>query len=134
MKDVRQGEVYWIDFGPQSGSAPAERHPCVVVQSDVFNRSKIATTIVCLITSNMHRAEAPGNVSLKKGEGRLTKPSVVNVSQIVTVDKTDLEERVGLLPKAPLNAVLTGLRLVFEGNLTVRVRRSALARTDALTA
>ena len=52
MKEIRQGDVYWLDFGPSSGSGPAERHPCVVVQSDVFNRSRIATTVVCLITSN----------------------------------------------------------------------------------
>lgn len=116
MKEIRQGEVYWLDFGPQSGSAPAERHPCVVVQSDVFNRSRIATTIVCLITSNMSRTAAPGNVALIKGEARLPKPSVVNVSQVVTVDKIDLEERIGRLPAVALSSVLTGLRLVFEGD------------------
>ena len=59
MKEIRQGEVYWLDFGPSSGSAPAERHSCLVVQSDTFNRSRIATTVVCLITSNMDRANAP---------------------------------------------------------------------------
>lgn len=115
MKEIRQGEVYWLDFGPGSGSAPSERHPCVVVQSDVFNRSRIATTVVCLITSNMDRAAAPGNVSLKKGDAHLPKPSVVNVSQVVTVDKSDLEEHIGHLPKGLLVSVLQGLRLVFEG-------------------
>jgi mRNA interferase MazF len=115
-KEIRQGEVYWLDFGLSSGSAPAERHPCVVVQSDVFNRTRIATTVVCLITSNMSRAEAPGNVALRKGEARLAKHSVVNVSQVVTVDKMDLEERVGRIPGAALAAVLKGLRLVFEGD------------------
>ncbi len=64
MKEIRQGDVYWLDLGPSSGSAPAERHPCVIVQSDAFNRSRIATTVVCLITSNMDRATAPGNVAL----------------------------------------------------------------------
>lgn len=116
MKEIRQGEVYWLDFGSSSGSAPAERHPCVVVQSDVFNRTRIATTIVCLITSNLDRAAAPGNVVLKKGDARLPKPSVVNVSQVVTVDKMDLEERVGRIPSALLASVLRGLRLVFEGD------------------
>lgn len=115
MNEIRQGDVYWLDFGSALGSAPAERHPCVVVQSDVFNRSRIATTVVCLITSNMDRANAPGNVALKAGDARLPKPSVVNVSQLVTVDKTDLEKRVGRLPAAALNSVLAGLRLVFEG-------------------
>ena len=114
VKEIRQGEVYWLDFGPSSGSAPAERHPCVVVQSDVFNRSRIATTVVCLITSNMDRAAAPGNIALKKGDARLPKPSVVNVSQVVTVDKLDLEERIGRLPDPILAVVLAGLQLVFE--------------------
>ena len=99
---------------PSSGSGPVERHPCVVVQSDVFNRSRIATTVVCLITSNLDGAAAPGNVALKKGDARLPKPSVVNVSQIITVDKSELEERIGRLPSAALGSVLMGLRLVFE--------------------
>jgi len=116
-KEIHQGDVYWIDFGPSSNSAPAERHPCVVVQSDVFNRTRIATTVVCLITSNMSRAAAPRNVALKKGEAHLSKPSVVNVSQVVTVDKFDLEERIGHLPSNTLASVLKGLRLVFEADL-----------------
>lgn len=115
MKEIRQGEVYWLDFGPSTGSAPAERHPCVVVQSDAFNRSRIATTVVCLITSNMDRAAAPGNVALKKGDAGLPRPSVVNVSQLVTVDKSDLEERVGRMAGRALESVLSGLRLLFEG-------------------
>ena len=115
MNEIRQGDVYWLDFAPASGSAPAERHPCVVVQSDTFNRSRIATTVVCLITSNMDRANAPGNVALRVGDARLPKPSVVNVSQLVTVDKIELEAKVGRLPAAALKAVLSGLRLVFEG-------------------
>lgn len=115
-REIRQGEVYWLDFGSSSNSAPAERHPCIVVQSDVFNRSRIATTIVCLITSNMDRAEAPGNVTLRKGDARLPKASVVNVSQVVTVDKSDLEERIGRVPAVSMTSVLRGLRLVFEGD------------------
>jgi mRNA interferase MazF len=116
VKEIRQGDVYWLDLGPSSGSAPAERHPCVVVQSDVFNASRIATTVVCLITSNVDRTGAPGNVALRKGDARLSRPSVVNVSHVVTVDKIDLEERVGRLPSAALESVLTGLRLLFEGD------------------
>ena len=114
MSEIRQGEVYWIDFGPAAGSAPAERHPCVVVQNDVFNRSAIATTVVCLITSNLSRGAAPGNVPLKKGEAGLRKASVVNVSQIVTVDKADLEERAGKLSGASASAVRDGLNLLFD--------------------
>lgn len=116
MKEIRQGDVYWLDFGPSISSAPAELHPCVVVQSDTFNRSRIATTVVCLITSNMDRALAPGNVALKKGDARLPKPCVVNVSQIVTVDKADLEQRAGRLPDPALVSVLAGLQLLFDGD------------------
>jgi mRNA interferase MazF len=114
VSEIHQGEVYWIDFGPTSGSAPAERHPCVVVQSDVFNRSRIATTVVCLITSNLVRARAPGNVALKKGDGNLPKESVVNVSQLLTVEKTDLVERIGRLPASTIDAVWRGLQLLFD--------------------
>ena len=114
MTDIRQGEVYWIDFGPVTGSAPAERHPCVVVQSDVFNRTRIATTVVCLITSNIRLAAGPGNVALTKGAANLLKPSVVNVSQILTVNKAELVERIGRLPAPVIDAIRDGLDLLFD--------------------
>jgi mRNA interferase MazF len=106
--------VYWIDFGHAAGSAPADRRPCVVVQNDVFNRSAIATTVVCVITSNLGRAGAPGNVLLKKGEANLRKASVVNVSQIVTIDKSELVERTGKLSTAAVEAVRAGLHMLFD--------------------
>jgi mRNA interferase MazF len=96
------------------GSAPAERHPCVVVQNDVFNRSAIGTTVVCLITSNLGRAKAPGNVLLKKGEASLPRASVVNVSQILTVDKTELVDYTGMLSRASADAVRDGLYLLLD--------------------
>jgi mRNA interferase MazF len=114
VSEIRQGEIYWIDFGARAGSAPADRYPCVVVQSDVFNRSRIASTVICLVTSNLKRAEAPGNVALKKGEANLTAESVVNVSQILTVDKQDLIERIGRLLPARIDAIRNGLQLLFE--------------------
>lgn len=114
MSEIRQGHVYWLDFGSATGSAPAERHPCVVVQNDVFNQSAIATSVVCLITSNLSRANAPGNVLLKKGEANLPKPSVVNVSQILTVNKAELVERAGKLSGAAAGAVREGLYLLFD--------------------
>jgi mRNA interferase MazF len=114
VSDIRQGQVYWLDFGPAAGSAPAERHPCVVVQNDVFNSSAIATSVVCLITSNLSRVNAPGNVLLKRGEASLTKASVVNVSQILTVDKSDLVECIGRVSVASAEAVRDGLNLLFE--------------------
>jgi mRNA interferase MazF len=106
--------VYWLEFGPAVGSEPAERHPCVVVQNDIFNRSAIATTVVCLITSNLSRANAPGNVLLKKGEASLPKASVVNVSQILTVDKVELVDYSGKLGVASAAAVCEGLHLLFD--------------------
>jgi len=114
VSEIRQGEIYWIDFGPTAGSAPAERHPCVVVQSDLFNRSRIATTVVCLITSNLRRADAPGNVRLSKGDANLPKASAVNVSQVLTVSKSELTERIGKLPAGTVDAVRSGLELLFE--------------------
>jgi mRNA interferase MazF len=114
VSGVRQGEVYWFDFGPARGSAPAERHPCAVVQSDLFNESPIATTVVCLITSNLTRARAPGNVALKKGDAGLPKPSVVNVSQVVTLDKSELVERLGSLSADAVAAIREGLHLLFD--------------------
>jgi len=104
-----------MDFSFATGSAPSELHPCVVVQHDTFNSSKIQTTIVCLITSNLQRAEAPGNVLLAPGDAKLPKRSVVNVSQLLTVDKAELEEKIGKLSPASLANVLIGLRLVFDG-------------------
>ena len=114
MSEIRQGQVYWLDFGPPAGSAPAERHPCVVVQNDVFNRSAIGTSVVCLITSNLSRAGAPGNVLLKKSEANLPKASVVNVSQILTVDKAELVECTGKLSATAAQAVRDGLHLLFD--------------------
>ena len=114
MSEIRQGQVYWLDFGPATGSAPADRHPCVVVQNDIFNRSAIATSVVCLITSNLSRANAPGNVLLREGEANLPKASVVNVSQILTVDKTELVECTGKLGGAAAGAVRDGLHLLFD--------------------
>jgi mRNA interferase MazF len=114
VSGIRQGQVYWLDFGPAAGSAPAERHPCVVVQNDVFNRSAIATSVVCLITSNLSRANAPGNVLLKKGEANLPKASVVNISQLLTVDKAELVECTGNLSLTSAGAVRDGLHLLFD--------------------
>ena len=92
---IKQGEVYWIDLGEPTGSEPAFRHPHVVIQNNVFNASLISTVLVCSITSNMIRAGSPGNVLLKQGEGNLPKKSVVNISQIYTVNKADLVEKIG---------------------------------------
>jgi mRNA interferase MazF len=114
VTEVRQGEIFWIDFGTAVGSAPALRHPCVVIQGDLFNSSRIATTVVCLISSNMLLAKAPGNVALRKGDGGLSRASVVNVSQILTVDRAELTDRIGKVSARIIDEIRNGLQLMFE--------------------
>ena len=109
---IRQGDVYWLYFGEPEGSAPAGRRPAVVIQHDRFNRSAISTTVVAAITSNLRLAAMPGNVRLRKGEAGLPWPSVVNVSQIRTIDRSALGERIGSLRAARLREVLEGLTLL----------------------
>ena len=111
---INQGDVYWIDFGDPSGSEPAYRHPHVVVQNNIFNRSRINTVVVCTLTSNLKRAKSPGNVALKKGEANLPKKSVVNISQIFTVNKSDLSEKIGTLSKQQITEIIYGIRLLTE--------------------
>ncbi len=114
MPEIRQGDVYWIDFGRPVGSGPGYRHPHVVVQNDVFNASKLGTVVVCSLTSNLKWAKAPGNVLLKQGEANLSKDSVVNVTQIVTVDKSLLSEKIGTLDSSRVEQIVEGLRLLIE--------------------
>jgi mRNA interferase MazF len=89
-------------------------HPYVVIQNNLFNKSKINSVVVCELTSNLKRAAAPGNVLLEKGEGNLPKRSVVNVSQIHTVLKEDLVEKIGNLSSARLTLILEGVELVLK--------------------
>lgn len=112
--NINQGDIFWIDFGDPQGSAPGYRHPCIVIQNNVFNESKIASVVVCALTSNLKRVKAPGNVLIMKGEGNLTKDSVVNISQIATVDKTDLVEKIGSLSKLKIADIIDGVKLLIE--------------------
>ena len=109
---VAQGEVWWADLGEPAGSAPAFRRPVVIVQGDAFNRSRIVTTVCVPLTSNMKWAEAPGNVLLTPRDTGLPKPSVANVSQVVTVDQGMLSERVGKLSRQKIDLVLSGIDTV----------------------
>lgn len=109
---IHQGEVYWLHFGPPEGSEPAGRRPALVVQHDRFNRSAISTTVVAAVTSSLRLAAMPGNVRLESGEAGLGRPSVVNVSQLRTIDRTRLGQRVGTLPGEKLAEVLAGLSLL----------------------
>jgi mRNA interferase MazF len=111
---IRQGDVFWIDLGEPSGSSPGFRHPQVVLQNDIYNRSRLGTVVVCGLTSNLKRAEIPGNVLLDEGEANLPKRSVVNVSQILTVDKDELIEKVGTLSPERVLQILDGVYRLLE--------------------
>jgi len=111
---IEQGEVCWTDLPFPGGSEPGYRHPVVVVQNNLANGSRIGTAIVCLITSNLWRAKAPGNVLLQVGEANLPRQSVVNVSQVATVDKSTLTERIGQLSPARVRQVVRGLNLLLR--------------------
>ena len=102
--------MYWIAPDDSRGPAPSYAHPHVVVQDDVFNHSRITTVVVCALTSNLHRANEPGNVLLEVGEGNLPHHSVVVVSQISSVDKVRLGERIGSLSETRVEQILAGLR------------------------
>lgn len=110
---ISQGEVWWADLGEPVGSEPGYRRPVVVVQSDSFNRSKIATVVCVALTTNLRWVDAPGNVLLTAEVTGLPKDSVANVSQIMTVDRDSLQDPVGKLPDAKLELILYGLDVVF---------------------
>jgi mRNA interferase MazF len=103
---VRQGDVFWIDLERPRGSEPGFRRPVLVVQNNLLNESRIRTVVVCVITSNLRRAQAPGNVLLRTGEANLPKASVVNVSQIYTVDRSLLGEPIGTLDPERMEEVV----------------------------
>jgi mRNA interferase MazF len=109
-RSIQRGDIFWI--GPEDSAAvsPSYRHPHVVVQDDVFNHSRISSVIVCALTTNLERANEPGNVLLELGEGGLPQRSVVVVSQISVADKTSLGQRIGALSEARVEQILAGLR------------------------
>ena len=109
---MRRGDVWWASLPPPSGSGPGFRRPVVVLQSDPFNQSRISTVVVAAVTTNLRLAEAPGNVLLEQSASGLPRDSTINVSQILTVDKSFLTERVGALPRDLLTRVDSGLKLV----------------------
>ena len=111
---IRQGDVFWLDLEEPRGSEPGFRRPCVVVQNNLLNRSRINTVVVCAITAQLRRAGAPGNVLLEAGEGNLQHRSVVNVSQIFAVDRELFGEPSGVLSRQRLEDVLAGVRFVIE--------------------
>lgn len=109
---MKRGEVWWASIPAPTGSGPGYRRPVLVVQSNPFNESRIATVVVAVVTSNLALADAPGNVRLVKSEAGLQKPSVINVSQLITLDRSLLTSKVRSLSPASMHQVDEGLRLV----------------------
>lgn len=107
---INRGDLFWIAPDDSRGAVPDYSHPHVVVQDDVFNHSRIATVVVCALTSNLNRVTEPGNVLLEPGEGDLPRQSVVVVSQVSSVDKARLGERIGTLSDTRVDQILAGLR------------------------
>jgi len=109
---MRRGEIWWASLGNPVGSCPGYRRPMLVVQSDEFNESAIRTSVCATITSNMRLAAAPGNVRISRRLSRLPNDSIVNVSQLITLDKSLLTEKVSRLPAESLREVEAGIKLV----------------------
>lgn len=110
---ISQGDIWWADLPEPAGSGPGFRRPVVVVQGDTFNLSALRTVVCVALTSNIRWAEAPGNVLLQARASGLSRDSVANVSQIVTLDRTVLTERVGRLSRPKLELLLSGIEIVF---------------------
>jgi mRNA interferase MazF len=108
--EINQGDIYWLQPKEPGESEAAYAHPYVVIQDDVINRSRIKTVVVCALTSNQKRATEPGNVLLEAGEANLPRQSVIIVSQIETVEKTQLVDYIGSLSKARIEQIFAGMR------------------------
>lgn len=109
---MRRGEIWWADLREPRGSEPGYRRPVLIVQSDLFNRSRIETVLTVALTSNTRLGSAPGNVVLSRRESGLQRPSVANVSQLIALDRVYLTERVHKVTDQVLERVDEGLRLV----------------------
>ena len=111
---MKKGEIYWADLEQSRGNEPGDRRPVLVIQSDLFNSSSIPTVMVAILTTNIRLSKAPGNVLVTSKETGLPKDSVVNVSQIITVNKSRLSDYVCELDPALLFSVDNGIRLAFD--------------------
>src|SRR5258708_4992931 len=109
---ISQGDIFWADLPEPTGSGPGFRRPVVVIQGNALNRSRVATVVCVPLTSNLHWADAPGNVLLRAKSTSLTKDSVANVSQIIALDRDLLTERVGQLTQHQVNLLITGINTV----------------------
>jgi mRNA interferase MazF len=111
---VRRGQIWWAELPEPNASEPGYKRPVLIIQADEFNSSRIKTVVVLALTSNLKLADAPGNVHLLKAKSGLPKDSVVNISQIVTLDKDFLTEQVGVLDNVTLKQIDEGLQLVLS--------------------
>lgn len=108
---MRRGEIWWVSAGKPSGSEPGYRRPFLIVSSDAFNESRIATVIAAALTTNLDRAIAPGNVLVRRRVSGLPQDSVVNVSSLASLDRSRLLAKVGALPSRVMAGVDEGLRV-----------------------
>ncbi len=111
---IRKGSICWVDFSPGKGSEPVGRRPGLVIQNDILNDSNLNTVIMLDITSTMKFGELPGNVVLRKGEANILKKCVINVTQIKSVDKKSIKEKIGTLSKRRMDEVHDGLKLIMS--------------------
>ena len=109
---IAQGEVWWADLAEPIGSAPGYRRPVIILQSDPLNRSQISTVVCVVLTSNLRWSIAPGNVLLTAKQTGLDRDSVANVSQLVTIDKRQLIDRAGKLPRKQMESIFSGIDLI----------------------
>jgi mRNA interferase MazF len=117
MVKPRQGDIFWVRFGHLGDSGPSGKRPAVVIQNDLLNGSNINTTVVSLITSSLKLEKVPWNVKLNKGMGNIPKSSVVAVSQVATIDKSRLLEKIGSLDAVTTDKILDGCRRVIGRNI-----------------
>ena len=110
--EIKKGDIFWTDLLDNIGSEPSGTRPVIVVQSNPFNESSIRTVIVVILTTNQNLSKAPGNFVLKSQATNLPKDSVVNVSQIFTIDKSQLRDRVGQLKSSEIKKMEEGIKLV----------------------
>ncbi len=111
---MKRGEIWWASLTPPDGSGPGYRRPVLIVQANSFNESRISTILVAVVTSNLSLAHAPGNIRISKSDSGLPKASVVNISQILTIDRQFLTEHIGALPGRIMDRVSDGLKLVLN--------------------
>ena len=111
---IQRGDIFWVNFSPGKGSEPLGRRPGLVIQSDALNNSNINTVLMAVITSTMRFGDLPGNVTLRKGEANMPKKCVINVTQIKSVDRSSLSQKIGTLSSQKMEDVARGVMLVMD--------------------